>query len=78
VEQGADVSVRNIVGETPLILAAGYGNLETVKLLLSKGADVNAADQPTHDEHGHKRANAARHADHASPLHPGHERLDSR
>ena len=28
---------------TPLMLAAGHGNLDAVKMLLDKGADVNAA-----------------------------------
>jgi hypothetical protein len=40
------VNAKNIAGDTPLILAASYGNLESVKLLLSKGADVNAVDAP--------------------------------
>lgn len=44
VEHGADVGVRSKMGHTPLGLAARHaGNLEVVKLLLTKGASLAAA-----------------------------------
>ena len=42
--QGADVNAKARYDVTPLIFAAGNGRLEAVKLLLSRGADVNAQD----------------------------------
>src|SRR5262249_2157150 len=43
VEHGADVNVRTKRGNTPLLIAAKHtGNLETVKLLLAKGARLDA------------------------------------
>ncbi len=38
----AELAVRDRRGATPLMHAAAFGNLETVKLLLDAGADVNA------------------------------------
>ena len=38
----ADLDSRDRRGATPLMHAAAFGNLETVKLLLDAGADVNA------------------------------------
>ena len=38
----ADLDARDRRGATPLMHAAAFGNLETVKLLLDAGADVNA------------------------------------
>ncbi|EDO42735.1 predicted protein, partial [Nematostella vectensis] len=32
-------------GQTPLHKAAGKGNIESVRLLLTRGADVNFADK---------------------------------
>src|SRR5262245_1988814 len=43
-QDAALVSSRDAAGNTPLILAALYGNLETVELLLKHGADPNAAN----------------------------------
>ncbi|KAF3941503.1 Tankyrase-1 [Dactylella cylindrospora] len=40
-----DVDVRDGNGETPLHFAAWYGALPVVKLLIDKGADVNAVSQ---------------------------------
>jgi ankyrin repeat protein len=39
---GAPVDARNFHGWTPLIIAAKAGNLELARLLIEKGADVNA------------------------------------
>ena len=39
---GADVNIRNDIGETPLHLAAGKDNLELVQLLVNCGADIRA------------------------------------
>jgi ankyrin repeat protein len=45
IEKGANVNARSKAGMTPLLLAAQkYGAVETVKLLLSKGADAKAVD----------------------------------
>ena len=42
-ERGADVNARAATGVTPLMVAARYrGNVETVRLLLKKGAKPNA------------------------------------
>ena len=38
----AEIEVRDGRGATPLMHAAAFGNLETLKLLLDAGADVNA------------------------------------
>src|SRR5215472_17730617 len=38
----AEIEVRDRRGATPLMHAAAFGNLETLKLLLDAGADVNA------------------------------------
>lgn len=37
------------LGQTPLSIAAGRGHLESVKVLLTHGADVNAADKVSHN-----------------------------
>src|SRR5260370_2565955 len=45
VAAGADVNAQSKIGRTPLIVAAGHpGGAETVRLLLSKGADPKAKD----------------------------------
>jgi ankyrin repeat protein len=41
---GADVSLANNAGQTPLHLAAGGGILSVIRLLLDKGAKINAQD----------------------------------
>ncbi len=41
----ATVNTRDSRGSTLLMYAAGYGSVEAVKLLLDKGADVNAKNQ---------------------------------
>src|SRR4051794_33131591 len=42
--QGADVDAKARYDVTPLIFAASGGRLEAVKLLLARGANVNAQD----------------------------------
>jgi hypothetical protein len=37
-------SIRATLGETPLLWAAGEGDLQSVQICIRKGADVNAAD----------------------------------
>jgi ankyrin repeat protein len=45
IDQGADVNaVSQYGGQTPLMFAAAYGKIETMKLLIEHGADVNARD----------------------------------
>lgn len=44
VRAGADVNVVNIYGSTPLLEALRYGNQETARFLIKKGADYNHAD----------------------------------
>jgi len=44
VSHGADVSIRSKRGESALADAARRGDLEAARLLLDKGADVNAVD----------------------------------
>lgn len=39
-----DVNRRNVLGETPLLLAAGVGNHHIFERLMSKGADIHAVD----------------------------------
>jgi ankyrin repeat protein len=46
VDAGVDVDAPDVAGGTPLMNAALQGNLEAVKLLLSKGARVNAVSGP--------------------------------
>ena len=45
-ENGAVAKAKGLAGFTALISAAGYGNTELVKLLLARGADVNAQSDP--------------------------------
>ena len=47
VEKGAVAKAKGPGGFTALISAAGYGNAELVKLLLDRGADVNAQSGPS-------------------------------
>ena len=44
IDRGVDIDVRNIDGETLLIIAAINGHFETVRLLVDSEADVSAAD----------------------------------
>ena len=45
IAQGHDVNVRfPLVGTGPLIVAAGHGHVDMVRVLLDAGADINAAD----------------------------------
>ncbi|MEB3294064.1 MAG: ankyrin repeat domain-containing protein [Synechococcales bacterium] len=40
-DKGANINAKNSEGTTALHVAAQYGSIETIKLLLAKGADVN-------------------------------------
>jgi len=47
IDAGVDVNAADLPGITPLMMAAGWnGNLPAVKLLLAKGAKVNAVSAP--------------------------------
>jgi len=39
-EQGADINARSENGSTPLMMALGYGSLDSAALLLQRGADA--------------------------------------
>lgn len=41
---GADSNLRNLDGETPLILAACEGHNDMTALLIENGADINLTD----------------------------------
>ncbi|UCH21207.1 MAG: WG repeat-containing protein, partial [Deltaproteobacteria bacterium] len=43
--KGLDVNTRNMDGKLALGVAAGYGQMEAVKFLLEKGADLHATDK---------------------------------
>ena len=43
-KKGTDINTRNKYRQTPLHLAATGGHIEIVRLLLEKGADINARD----------------------------------
>ena len=43
-DKGADVNARTRYGATALMFAADKGHVEIMKLLLARGADVNAQD----------------------------------
>lgn len=45
VKNGANINTVGYFGSTPLLDAARYGNLDYIKLLVEKGADVNAIEQ---------------------------------
>jgi len=42
---GLPVNTRNMDGELPLNVAAGYGRISAAKFLLGKGADINGMDR---------------------------------
>ena len=42
IDSGADVNVKDAIGQTPLHGAAVWGHKEVAEQLISKGADVNA------------------------------------
>ena len=50
---GADVNARNSDGESPLLVAAHWGDPDLVQLLLNHGADANALDK-NHESPLHK------------------------
>jgi len=41
IEHGANLSIDNYNGETPLLMACGNENENIVKLLVEPGADIN-------------------------------------
>ena len=43
-DKGADVNAKTRYGATALTFAADKGHIEIVKLLIARGADVNAQD----------------------------------
>ena len=43
-DHGFDVNLRNVCGETPLMCAVNFENIDTVAFLLKNHADVNARD----------------------------------
>jgi ankyrin repeat protein len=43
VEHGADIHARSTMGSTPLLFAARVGDLDSARLLVAKGANVNDA-----------------------------------
>lgn len=45
VEKGANVDVKDVIGQTPLIAACMKGNKNMAKILLGAGADPNATDE---------------------------------
>ena len=49
IERGANVNERGKIGDTPLIIAARYGNLKMVKALLKKSADIDAVNEKHRD-----------------------------
>ena len=44
-DAGADVNVKDVVGETPLHVAALMNNAEVAELLIDEGADVNMKNE---------------------------------
>ena len=47
IDAGVDVNAADLAGITPLMMAAGWnGNAPAVKMLLAKGASVNATSRP--------------------------------
>jgi ankyrin repeat protein len=47
-QKGQNAAMKNADGFTPLMLAAGHGNVELVKALIARGADVNAKSGPSY------------------------------
>jgi len=43
IESGIDINIKNSFGTTPLYIAACYGHLDIVKILLESGATIDAA-----------------------------------
>lgn len=58
-ELGADPNANASGSDSPLWLAAQHGHAELAKLLLAKGADINAGQDPCDDNHPIKAAIAS-------------------
>ena len=42
IQDGVDINTRDLVGWTPLMVAAAQGSISTVQILIEAGADINA------------------------------------
>lgn len=49
-EHQADPNIKGKNGDTPLMLACRYGNIDTIKVLLKGGADIHAQTDEEHSE----------------------------
>lgn len=47
--QAIDLEQRNLIGDTPVIVAARNGNLDILRLLVKHGANINALDRKKRD-----------------------------
>ena len=56
VRRGIDVNSRDQRGQTPLMIAAAFGNLVACRVLLAAGADVSAVDEQGRDAGAHAKA----------------------
>jgi uncharacterized protein len=45
IDLGADVNVKDDIGQTPLFYAAKKGHIDTCKILVKSGADIDTEDK---------------------------------